>query len=358
MGNNKKVMIGMSGGVDSSVAALLLKKQGYDVTGVTFRLWSPDVEDDAPLSGCCSIDDVNDARKVCHQLDIPHYVFNFKELFKEKVVDEFAASYAKGKTPNPCINCNKHIKFDAFIQKAKSMGFDYVATGHYAYIEHDEKESTTRLRSGQYSNKDQSYVLYCITKEQLPYMLMPLGDYSKDEVRNIAEENGLVVYSKPDSQDICFVPDGDYAGFLKNYTGSEMPKGKFVSPFGDVLGEHKGINYYTIGQRKGLGISFGTPMFVTKIDAESNTVTLGSNEALLQNELTAKNVNWIERPEGPGPFNITAKIRYAHKASPATVYIDGDFAKVNFNEAQRAVTPGQAVVFYNGEYVIGGGTII
>ncbi len=354
----KKVMVGMSGGVDSSVAALLLKQQGYDVVGVTFRLWS--ATDACPQeSGCCSIDDVNDAKYVCHTLGIPHYVFNYKELFREKVVDRFVQEYLAGRTPNPCIECNRSIKFSDIVLRAEAMGFDYVATGHYATIRQNPETGRYCLYRGKYDSKDQSYVLYCLTQAQLARTLMPLGEYSKEEVRRIAEENGLIVAKKPDSQDICFVPDGDYAGFIERYTGKTIPKGNFIDQDGHILGQHKGITHYTIGQRKGLGISLGKPVFVTDIDPKNNTVTLCEQEdSLFRTTLYADRLNFISVESLTEPARVMAKIRYAHKPSAATVFPpENGVARVEFDIPQRAATKGQAVVFFQQDQVLGGGTI-
>lgn len=354
----KRVMVGMSGGVDSSVTALLLKQQGYEVVGVTFRLFS---ESDLKLNGesrCCSLDDVNDARFVCDAIGIPHYVFNMKELFRQTVVEDFVKKYTLGMTPNPCIACNRYIKFDAFLQKAKSMDFDYIATGHYSRIEKDEKGVYSLKRSANLQ-KDQSYVLYNMTQDILAHTLMPLGAYTKDEVRKIAEENNLVVSKKPDSQDICFVPDGDYSRFIENYTGKKPVKGDFIDVNGKVLGTHCGIQNYTIGQRKGLGISLGKPAFVVDIKPDTNQVVLGDENCIFTTELTADDVNIISGEPLTKPFECLAKIRYAHKEEKATVApAENGRVRVTFEKPQRAVTKGQAVVFYNADTVLGGGTIV
>lgn len=356
----KKVMIGMSGGVDSSVAAALLQEQGYEVVGVTLKLWSE--EDDSlerPSGGCCSLDDINDARMVAFKLGIPHYVLNFKEVFRKDVVDYFVGEYQCGKTPNPCIACNRHIKFEGLLDKALSMGFDYIATGHYAKIVSNPESGRMELHRGVSINKDQSYVLYNFTQHQLSHMLMPIGDLSKDQTRGIALKNELAIAKKPDSQEICFVPDNDYAGFIERYTGKKSVPGNFIDAQGNVLGVHKGIWHYTIGQRKGLGIAFGVPMFVTKIDVQHNTVSLGLEQEIFKTTLIAGDLNFIEISELKEPIEIQAKVRYSAIPAPAILspLPDGK-AKVVFEQPQRAITPGQSVVFYHGESVVGGGTIL
>ncbi len=353
----KKVMIGMSGGVDSSVAALVLKEQGYEVVGVTFKLW--DDVSSGEDSKCCSLDDVNDARLVCNKLDIPHYVFNYKEVFQEKVIDYFIDQYEKGHTPNPCIACNRYIKFDIFLERAKQMGFDYISTGHYAVVEKDEETGRYNLVKGAFDKKDQSYVLYTLTQEQLEHLLLPLGNMEKEEVRAIAKKEDLIVASKPDSQDICFIPSGDYKSFLEKATGKKAPKGNFMDLEGNVLGKHTGIWNYTIGQRKGLGITFGKPMFVADIIPENNTVVLSEEDGIFKDYLIANDLNLISVEKITQPVQVEAKIRYAHKKAPATLYPHGeDGVKVVFDSPQRAITKGQAVVFYQGDKVFGGGTIV
>lgn len=351
----QKIMVGMSGGVDSSVAACLLLRQGYDVTGVTFKLW----DDPAGDSGCCSADDVRDAAFVCEQLGIPHYVINYKELFREKVVAPFAEEYLHGRTPNPCINCNRYIKFGAFSHKLKELGFDLMATGHYARCGYNDATGRWELRRGIYPEKDQSYVLCHLTQEQLAMLRLPLGEYSKPQIRAIAEESGLVVAKKPDSQDICFVPDGDYARVIRTLTGRDPQPGPFVhTETGEVLGTHRGQLHYTIGQRKGLGIAYAYPLFVIRKDLERNIVYVGPQDALFHRTLVAKDCNLIAVASLPEPLTVTAKPRYRAKDVPATIRdLGGGRIAVTFAEPQRALTPGQAIVFYQGKTVVGGGTI-
>lgn len=355
-----KVMIGMSGGVDSSVAAALLLEKGYEVVGVTLKLWDEN-EDECERfgGGCCSLDDVNDARMVAFKLGIPHYVLNFKDAFKRDVVDYFVSEYLEGRTPNPCIACNRFIKFEGLIDKAKAMGFDFVATGHYARIIKNDESGRMELHRGAFYNKDQSYVLYNFTQEQLARTLMPLGEISKDTTREIAAKFGFSIAAKPDSQEICFVPDQDYAKFIEKYTGIKSKPGNFVDKNGQILGTHKGISYFTIGQRKGLGIAFGKPMFVSGIDPATNEVILSDEADIFKNVLTAGNLNYIEIPSLEKPMEIQAKIRYS--AQPAAAMLSPlteDTAKVVFKQPQRAITPGQSVVFYHGDSVVGGGTIL
>lgn len=352
----KSVLIGMSGGVDSSVAAALLKEQGYRVIGATMRLWTYQDNDNTKHEGCCAESAVEDARRVCDKLGIDFYVMNFKDMFRDKVVDYFVDEYTHGRTPNPCIACNKYLKFDAMLNKARAMNIDYVATGHYATIEQNENGKYI-LRASKAAKKDQSYVLYNFTQEQLAHTLMPLGAYNKDEVRALAEKYGLAVANKPDSQEICFVEDDDYARFIKDYSGYEPKEGNIIDINGNIIGQHKGLIYYTIGQRKGIG-AYGRPMFVMKIDAGNNTITLGEKGMEFSNELTAGDVNFISGETPANTINITAKVRYQAQPAPAKLIpLDDGRVKLVFDEPQRAVTPGQAVVFYNGDIVLGGGTV-
>jgi len=356
----KKVMVGMSGGVDSSVAALLLREQNYDVMGVTLKMFSDEDIVQAEKEGktCCALSDVEDARSVAYKLGFDHLVFNFKDHFREHVMKQFADCYLEGKTPNPCIECNRHVKFDKMLRRAQELGYDYIATGHYVVNEYDEKTGRYLLKRPADKSKDQTYVLYSLTQHQLAHTLFPLGRLEKSHVREIAENAGLVNSSKPDSQDICFVPDGKYTEFIRKFTGCSIPDGNFVDMEGNILGTHKGIINYTVGQRKGLGISLGKPAYVVKKDAVKNTVTLGDEEDLYTLSLTAENVNLISVDKIEHPMRITAKTRYSQTEQPATLsYIDNDEYLVEFDNPQRAVTSGQAVVFYDGDIVVGGGTI-
>ena len=353
-----KVMVGMSGGVDSSVAAKVLLEKGYEVTGVTIKMFSSDDISDTETKTCCSLSDVEDARAVSYKLGFDHLVFNFKQEFHKYVIDNFIESYISGKTPNPCIECNKHIKFDKMLRRAEELGYDYIATGHYAVREYNESTGKYTLKRPKDRSKDQTYVLYNLTQYQLSKTLFPLADYEKTEVRKMAEESGLVNSRKPDSQDICFVPDGKYGEFIRGKSGASVPEGNFIDKDGNILGTHKGIIYYTIGQRKGLGIALGKPAFVTHKDSVLNTVTLGSNEDLFTSELTANDVNFISGQFPQEPMHITAKARYNQKDEPAVVYpLEDGKVRVVFEKPQRAVTSGQAVVFYDGDIVLGGGCI-
>lgn len=357
---NKKVMVGMSGGVDSSVAAKVLLDSGYDVTGVTLKLFSgEDISEDKLTRTCCSLSDVDDARSVAYKLGFEHLVFNFKDCFKECVMTDFSEKYLAGRTPNPCIECNKHIKFDKMLNRAEALGYDYIATGHYAVKEYDEISGRYILKRPKDRSKDQTYVLYNLTQHQLEHILFPLSVYEKSEVRRIAEEAGLINSRKPDSQDICFVPDGDYAEFIRKFSGADIQEGNFVDTDGNILGRHKGIIHYTIGQRKGLGIALGKPVFVVGKNIESNTVILGDESELMKSELMADDVNLISVERIDKPMRVTAKTRYNQKEQPATVtQLENGNIKVVFDSPQRAITSGQAVVLYDGDTVVGGGTII
>ena len=354
-----KVVVGMSGGVDSSVAAWLLKEQGYDVIGVTMQIWQD--EDNVVQEengGCCGLSAVDDARRVAASIGIPYYVMNFKDEFKKTVIDYFTEEYLNGRTPNPCIACNRYVKWEALLQRSLSIGADYIATGHYARID--------RLPNGRYAirrsatlAKDQTYALYNLTQEQLAHTLMPVGEYSKDRIREMADEIGLMVAHKPDSQDICFVPDGDYASFIEETTDHPLPEGNFVSPDGKILGRHKGIIHYTVGQRKGLGLALGYPAFVLEIRPETNEVVIGTYDESLTHTVRADRLNFMSVEDLTEPMLVFAKIRYNHKGAWCTVEKTGeDEITCTFDEPIRAATPGQAVVLYDGEYVLGGGTIL
>lgn len=354
----ERVLVGMSGGVDSSVAALLLQNQGYDTDGATLRLFSnDDIGINDKTRTCCSLEDVEDARMVCYKLGINHYVFNFGEQFKEKVINHFAKSYELGETPNPCIECNRSIKFNKMLERANLLEYDYIATGHYVQREVDTN-GRILVKKAVDNTKDQTYMLYVLTQDMLKHTLFPLGGLTKEQTRKLAEENNLVNARKPDSQDICFIKDGDYAGFLENTMGIKSKEGDFIYKDGTVLGKHKGIIHYTIGQRKGLGISYKHPIFVVDKNPYTNVVTLGENIDLFSDKLTANNLNWIAIDKPYDGMKITAKTRYSQKEAEAVIHIiEEDKVCVEFSQKQRAITKGQAVVFYDGEYLVGGGTI-
>ena len=356
--SKKRVLLGMSGGVDSSVSAVLLQKQGYEVIGCTMRLWETiDCEEE---STCCGNTAIYDAKKVCDQIGIPHYTINCKAEFKEKVVDKFIQEYEKARTPNPCIECNKYLKFGSFYQKAKELECDYIATGHYASIEFSEKYKQYVLKKCKEEKKDQTYFLYTIPKEMLEHIIFPLQNYTnKEEIRKIAKENNLDVAQKKDSQEICFIPNNNYQDFLKKYGKTKQPIGNIVLKDGTILGKHKGLINYTIGQRKGLGIVYQKPLYVVELNKQKNEVVVGIEEQLYTNQLYAKNLNWqaIE-PKNNEPIKCMAKIRYHAKTAKATIYLENDKVKVIFEQPQRAITSGQSVVFYdNNNIVLGGGKI-
>ncbi|BCN31596.1 tRNA 2-thiouridine(34) synthase MnmA [Anaeromicropila herbilytica] len=355
----KKVVIGMSGGVDSSVAASLLKEQGYDVIGVTMQIWQDeDNETKEEQGGCCGLSAVDDARRVAETLEIPYYVMNFKKEFKEKVMDYFVAEYQQGRTPNPCIACNRYVKWESLLKRSLDIGADYIATGHYARVVQLENGRYT-LKKSATAAKDQTYALYNLTQYQLSHTIMPVGEYTKDQIREMAKEINLRVANKPDSQEICFIPDNDYAKFIEENTDTKIQKGNFVNTAGEVVGKHKGITHYTIGQRKGLNLSLGHPVFVVEIRPETNEVVIGTSNEVFSDKLYANQLNFMSIEDLEGDMKVTAKIRYSHQGADCIIRKVGeDKLECVFTEPQRAITPGQAVVFYDGEYVVGGGTII
>ena len=347
---NKRVMLGMSGGVDSSVAALLLKNAGYDVIGATLELFAG--------SSCCNIDTYIDAKNVCNQLGIPHFTFNYKDEFRKYVIDDFIACYANCKTPNPCIECNKYMKFGYMYEKAKEMGCEYIATGHYAKTEYSEEYGRWVLKKSNSLKKDQSYVLWNIPKELVEHVLFPLAEYEeKEEIRKIARDNNLKVANKPDSEDICFVPDGNYKKFLENNSDIKPKEGNIVNTNGKVLGKHTGLYNYTIGQRKGLGISNPVPLFVVGFNSAKNEVIVGEEKELYKSEIEVQEINLILVDEIPDWMDVEVKTRYSSKVAKAKIKQIEDKIVVKFDEPQRAVTPGQSAVFYVGDIVLGGGKI-
>ncbi len=353
-----KVLIAMSGGVDSAVCAQLIKQAGHEAVGATMKLYCPGKELHPDESGIMIGDDIEDAKAVARRIGLDHIILDYEELFRSAVVEPFILDYENAKTPNPCIVCNGTLKFGKMIEAANHLGAHYLATGHYARIEQDAN-GRYLLRCARDQSKDQSYVLYMLTQAQLSRVLFPLGEYTKSQVRSIALDMGFVNAAKTDSQDICFIPDGDYAGFIQQYTGKQYPIGKFIDQQGQILGEHRGIIHYTIGQRKGLGIALGRPTFVCHKDPVTNTVTLCDNESLFFDTLLAKKINWIPFDKLSAPLHVSAKVRYNMKAQPAIVeQLEDDLVSVRFEQPQRAITPGQSVVFYDGEYVIGGGIIL
>jgi len=354
-----KAMVAMSGGVDSSVAAYLIKQQGYETIGITLKLFDNEDVGISREKTCCSLEDVEDARSVACKLDIPFYVLNFSDTFKTEVIDRFINEYRCGHTPNPCIDCNRYIKFEKLIMRAEQLNFDYVVTGHYAQVGYDSISGRYLLKKAVDTTKDQSYVLFSLTQKQLSKTIFPLGELRKTEVRQLAQENGFINAKKHDSQDICFVKDGDYAKFIEVYSGESFKTGNFVDLQGNILGIHNGIIHYTIGQRKGLGLSFERPMYVCSKDIINNTVTLGEAPDLYSKSLTADDINLIAYNSIERPMRIKAKVRYKQEEQWATIeQTDVNQVHLEFDFPQRAIAKGQAVVFYDGVTVVGGGTIV
>ncbi|MDA0734096.1 MAG: tRNA 2-thiouridine(34) synthase MnmA [Chloroflexi bacterium] len=351
---NKRVVVAMSGGVDSSVAALLLQQQGYDVVGVTMKLYSLD-ETDLPdyYRGCCTVDDVEDARIVCHRLGVPHYVMNVQKEFQTFVIDYFCAEYQKGRTPHPCIACNDKIKFNFLARRASVLNCDYVATGHYARIEEDA--TGLSLRKGLDASKDQSYVLYGMGQNELAHSLMPVGGYAKDDIRRMALDADFPNAQKPDSQDICFIPFGDYKAFLKERI--TPASGDIVDTAGNVLAQHGGIEMFTVGQRRGLGMSGGDPLYVLRLEPETNRVVVGPESGLYRDKFWVSRVNYVSGRPPVEPVQVGVKIRYKFEEADAVLQPAPDGAMIKFTQPQRSITPGQAAVFYQGDTVLGGGII-
>ena len=347
---NKKIMLGMSGGVDSSVSALLLKEKGYDVIGITLELFAG--------SSCCNVNTYLDAKRVCKQIGVPHFIFDYKEEFKKYIIQDFIDCYSNCLTPNPCIECNKYMKFGFMWEKAQEMGCNYIATGHYAKTEYSEKYGRWALKKSSAGNKDQSYVLWNIPKDLIEHVVFPLADFeSKDEIRKIARKNELQVANKPDSQDICFIPDGNYKKFLENNSNLKPKKGNIVNSKGEKLGEHTGLYNYTIGQRKGLGISYHVPLFVLGFNSLKNELIVGEQHELYKKEIIVKDINLLLVDEIKDWLEVDVKTRYSTKSAKAKIIQEDDKIKVVFDEPQRAITPGQSAVFYLEEYVLGGGKI-
>ena len=350
-----KILIAMSGGVDSSVAALIMKNLGNECHGVTMKLHG---QKDITEGGCVTTRDIEDARRICEKIEIPYSVVDFSEDFDKYVIKSFIEAYENGATPNPCIECNYHLKFDKLFDYGKKLGYDKIVTGHYARIEYDEKYGRNVLKKALDVSKDQSYVLFRLTKEQLDSTLFPLGKFSKDEIRAMASEAELGIEGKKDSQDICFIPDGDYVKFIENYTKKSYPCGNFVTKDGKILGKHKGIIGYTIGQRKGLGLALTHSMYVTEKRLDTNEVVIGESEDLFSKELYADNINLSAIDSIDTPLMVKAKIRYNQKEQPATAVMENGLLHVVFDEPQRAICKGQSVVLYDGDTVLGGGRII
>lgn len=354
------VYIAMSGGVDSSVSALLLQQAGYQISGVNLRLFHNEDLGESREKTCCSLSDAEDARMVARRLGFPFYVFDFSQIFRDTVIQEFVESYQRGQTPNPCVACNRSVKFGALLHRVLALHGDFLATGHYAQIVRSTTTGRYLLKRGADRSKDQSYFLYMLTQEQLAHTLFPLGGLHKSQVREIAAEHGLINASKRDSQDICFAPDGDYATFIERATGHPSPTGPFLDETGHILGQHKGFVRYTRGQHKGLGLGLPTeqPLYVLEKDAETNAIRLGPDSALWEDTLIAEHMNWISIPTLSAPMSVTVKTRYSQREAAAVIEpMERGRVRAIFDEPQRAITAGQAVVFYDGEIVVGGGTI-
>jgi len=363
MSNNKKVLVAVSGGVDSSVALMLLREQGYEVAAANMKLWDySEVGGDSHQDGrCCSLEAINDLRSICTSRDIPFYVLDFTKEFKDTVIVNFVDEYKNGRTPNPCVLCNTHLKWENLLTKARQIGFDYIATGHYSQIAFDEVLGRYQIIKGVDDTRDQSYALYGLTQEALSRTLLPLGGYHKSEIREFAQKYDLKNASAPESMEICFVADNDYHRFLKEWEGGrdlELKSGDILNSDGIKIGEHQGVPFYTIGQRRGLGISNPTPLYVNDIDPEKNTITVGDNGELLQSKMIVRNINWISVTPPNADFSANVKIRYNHKAAPAVIKpLDDNRVEVIFKDKQRAITPGQSSVFYDGDRVLAGGVI-
>ena len=354
-----KALIAMSGGVDSSVSAALMKEKGYECIGVTMKLYENEDAGIAREKTCCSLEDTEDAASVARSLDMPYYVLNFTDDFRCKVMEKFVQSYVNGITPNPCIDCNRYMKFEHLYRRGQELGCDKIVTGHYARVLQNKETGKYELWKAVDDTKDQSYVLYSLTQEQLAHTEFPLGDYPKTKVREIAEQHGFINARKHDSQDICFVPDGHYERFIESYLGRKLPSGNFVDEQGNIIGRHKGIIHYTIGQRKGLGIAAEEPLYVKEIHPDANEVVLSSHQSVFSQVLYAEQFNWISMQAPETVIKVLAKVRYRQQAQPAVAECLSDGrVEVRFDEPQRAVTKGQAVVLYEGEKVLGGGTII